>query len=82
MNRQDYIHADSQILDGKPVIKGTGLSIEFILEHLSDGWSEQMLIENYPRLTHESLLAVYAFMLQMAKDGLLYLPTYPLKQTS
>ncbi|RDB08083.1 DUF433 domain-containing protein [Runella aurantiaca] len=82
MNWQEYIHADPQILNGKPVIKGTRLSIEFILERLSDGWSEQMLLENYPRLSHESLLAVYVFMLQMAKDGLLYLPTYPMKQAS
>lgn len=64
MNWQEYIHADPQILNGKPVIKGTRLSIEFILERLSDGWSEQMLLENYPRLSHESLLATYAFMLQ------------------
>jgi len=49
---------------------------------LSDGWTEQMILENYPRLSHESLLAVYAFMLQIAKDGLLYFPTYPLKQAS
>jgi uncharacterized protein (DUF433 family) len=71
MNWQDHIHADPQILNGKPVIKGTRLSVEFILERLSDGWTENMIIENYPRLTHESLLAVYTFMLQMAKDGLL-----------
>jgi uncharacterized protein (DUF433 family) len=64
MNWQEYIHADPQILNGKPVIKGTRLSIEFIHERLSDGWSEQMLLENYPRLSHESLPAVYAFMLQ------------------
>ncbi|MEI7585063.1 DUF433 domain-containing protein [Runella sp.] len=82
MNWQDHIHADPLILNGKPVIKGTRLSVEFILERLSDGWTEQMILENYPRLTHESLLAVYTFMLQMAKDGLLYLPTYPLKQAS
>jgi uncharacterized protein (DUF433 family) len=71
MNWQDHIHADPQILNGKPVIKGTRLSVEFILERLSDGWTENMIIENYPRLTHGSLLAVYTFMLQMAKDGLL-----------
>ena len=63
MNWQEYIQASPEILNGKPVIKGTRLSVEFILERLSDGWTEQMILENYPRLTHESLLAVYAFML-------------------
>lgn len=82
MNWQDYIYASPEVLNGKPVIKGTRLSVEFILERLSDGWTEQMILENYPRLTHEALLAIYAFMLQMAKDGLFYFPTYPLKQAS
>jgi uncharacterized protein (DUF433 family) len=51
MNWQDYIHANPEILNGKPIIKGTRLSVEFILERLSDGWTEQMILENYPRLT-------------------------------
>lgn len=74
MNWQDYIFSTPEILKGKPVFRGTRLSVEFVLERLSEGWSEQMIIENYPRLSHESILAVYAFMLQMAKDGLLYMP--------
>lgn len=61
MNWQDYIDADPKILNGKPVIKGTRLSVEFILARLSDGWTEQMILENYPRLTHKALLAIYAF---------------------
>ena len=75
MNWQDYIYASPEVLNGKPVIKGTRLSVEFILERLSDGWTGQMILENYPRLTHEALLAVYTFMLQMSKDGLLFLPS-------
>lgn len=77
MNWQDYIFSTPEILKGKPVFRGTRLSVEFVLERLSEGWSEQMIIENYPRLSHESILAVYAFMLQMAKDGLLYMPVWP-----
>lgn len=82
MNWQDYIYSTPEILNGKPVFRGTRLSVEFVLERLSEGWSEQMIIENYPRLSHESILAVYAFMLQMAKDGLLYMPPSTFQQAS
>lgn len=82
MNWQEYIYSTPDIINGKPVFRGTRLSVELVLERLSEGWSEQMIIENYPRLSHESILAVYAFMLQMAKDGLLYLPPSTFKQAS
>lgn len=71
---REYIVADPTVLKGKPTLKGTRLSIEFILERLSDGWSEQMLLENFPRLTDVHLKAVYAFLGDCLKDGLLYLP--------
>lgn len=82
MNWQDYIHSDPKVVGGKPVIKGTRLSVEFILGRLADGWSEQMILESYPRLTQESLRALYAYLLEMAKDGLLYHAAIPLKQAS
>jgi len=82
MNWQDYIHSDPKIVAGKPVIKGTRLSVEFILGRLADGWSEQMILESYPRLTSESLRAIYGYLLEMAKDGLLYHPATPFKQAS
>lgn len=82
MNWQDYIHSDPKIVAGKPVIKGTRLSVEFILGRLADGWSEQMILESYPRLTPESLQALYAYLLEMAKDGMLYHPATPFKQAS
>ncbi len=57
-NWKDYIVSDPEVLRGKPTIKGTRLSVEFLLERLSDGWSEEMLLENFPRLTKEDLTAV------------------------
>lgn len=82
MNWQEYIHSDPKIVGGKPVIKGTRLSIEFILERLADGWTEPMLLESYPRLTSEALRAVYAYLLEMAKDGILYHSTASFRQAS
>ena len=56
-----YIHADPAVLLGKPVVKGTRLAVDFILDLLAAGWSEQQILENYPALSVEALRAVYAF---------------------
>lgn len=69
---RDHIHSDKAILLGKPVIKGTRLSVEFIIERLASGWTEEQVLENYPRLTKESLQAVFAYVYDSMKDGLLF----------
>src|SRR5688500_18613260 len=71
MNWSDRIVSDSEVLNGKPTIKGTRLAVEFILERLADGWSEQEVLENYPRLTPEDLRAVFAYANDCIKDGFL-----------
>jgi uncharacterized protein (DUF433 family) len=67
-----FIHSDSDILLGKPVVKGTRLSVEFILGLFAEGWTEQQVIENYPTLTKESLRAVFAFATDCMREELLY----------
>ena len=42
------LHTDEKILGGKPVIRGTRLSVAFILDLLKHGWSEKEVVENYP----------------------------------
>jgi uncharacterized protein (DUF433 family) len=71
MNWQQYIISDKEILLGKPVIKGTRLSVEHIVNLLAQGWSEGQVLENYPRLTKESLTAVFAYLQDCIQDGLL-----------
>ncbi|HKV84180.1 MAG TPA: DUF433 domain-containing protein [Ktedonobacterales bacterium] len=61
MDWRPYIHADPNILVGKPVVKGTRLAVDFILSLLANGWTEQQILENYPSLTEESLRAVIAY---------------------
>jgi uncharacterized protein (DUF433 family) len=58
---RDYIHSDPDILVGKPVVKGTRLSVEFILGLYSAGWTEQQVLENYPRLTSKDIQAVFSY---------------------
>ena len=68
MNWETYIHSDPDILVGKPVIKGTRLSVEFILGLLSAGWTEQQIFENYPTLNQNSLRAVFAFTCECMRE--------------
>ena len=58
---QDYIHTDPRILSGKPVVKGTRLAAEFILELLADGWTEDQVLIGYPHLSRNALRAIYAY---------------------
>ena len=72
MEWKDHIVSDQQILLGKPTIKGTRISVEHIIGLLAQGWKEDEILENYPRLTKESLQAVFAYVQDCLKDGLLY----------
>lgn len=53
----DRIETNPEILGGKPIIRGTRLSVEFILELLAAGQSESEILSNYPGLTREDILA-------------------------
>ena len=57
----DRLHADEKILGGKPVIKGTRLGVEFILDLLEQGWHEEEVLENYPSLAREDIEACRAY---------------------
>jgi uncharacterized protein (DUF433 family) len=77
MDWKNRIISDKTILNGKPIIKGTRLSVEFILGRLADGWSENEILENYPGLTRDDLLAVFRYIDEAMKDGLIF--NYTLK---
>ena len=46
----NFIHSDPSVLLGKPVVKGTRLSVEFILGLYAQGWTEDQILENHPNL--------------------------------
>lgn len=73
VNWKDFIMFDKEILLGKPTIKGTRISVEFILERLAHGWTEKEILENYPNLTEEALQAVFSFSYDCLKDGMFFL---------
>jgi len=72
MNWRNHIETNDNILLGKPVVKGTRVSIEHIIKLLASGWTENQILDNYPRLSKESLQAVFAYIQDIMKDGLLY----------
>jgi uncharacterized protein (DUF433 family) len=69
MEWRKYISSDPKVLAGKPGIKGTRLSVEFILALMAKGWSEAQLLENYERLKPAHLRAIYAFMSENIASG-------------
>jgi uncharacterized protein (DUF433 family) len=64
----DRIVVDQQILAGKPVIRGTRLAVEFILDLLAAGQSEAEILDSYPGLTHEDILASLAYASYLAHE--------------
>lgn len=62
MNWREHIHSDPTVLLGKPTIKGTRLSVELILELFEIGWTKEMILESYPRLTEDNIKAVFAYL--------------------
>ena len=55
------ITVDPEILTGKAVVKGTRLSVEFIIELLAKGWTTKDILENYPQLASEDIQACLAY---------------------
>lgn len=62
MDWQPYITSDNAVLRGKPVINGTRISVELVLELMEQGWTEAMILESYPHLRKVQLQAVFAFL--------------------
>ena len=66
MRWSDYIENNENILLGKPVIKGTRICVEHIINLLASGWSEKQIIENHPRLDKRKLRAVFLYIKELS----------------
>ncbi len=69
----DFIVFDPGLLGGKPTLKGTRLSVEFVLELLAAGWDTDAIRENYPNLTQERIRAVLAYAAETFRDDRFHL---------
>ena len=75
MSWRERIIIDPAILTGKPVIKGTRIAVEFIIDLMAQGWSESEILRNYSGLKHEDIQACLSY----AGDMLRSEKVYPLK---
>jgi len=63
-----HIACDPAVLGGKPVLRGTGLSVEFVLELLAGGWNRKAIADNHPNLTDERIRAVLAYAAETFRE--------------
>ena len=61
MTITDRIEVNPKVMMGKPVIRGTGITVELILRKLSEGTTLSELLEAYPRLAREDILAAIGY---------------------
>ncbi len=71
---QDRIAFDCDVLAGKPVIKGTRIAVEFVIDLLSQGWSNADIAKNYPSVTDDDIRACLSY----ARDTLSAERVYPI----
>jgi uncharacterized protein (DUF433 family) len=72
MNWQDRITVDPSVLVGKPIIRGTRIAVEFIVELLAEGWTHEQIIGNYPHLTDDDIQAALHCASEMMKREKVY----------
>jgi uncharacterized protein (DUF433 family) len=72
MTETTRIVLDPAVLAGKPVIRGTRLSVDFVIGLMADGWTEADILRNYPGLTREDLAACLAYARDVLKSEKVY----------
>lgn len=72
MDWRKFIVSDPKIMMGKPVVKGTRVTVELILEKIAAGESFDQVIEAHPRLTHEAIRAAIAFAAENLRADVIY----------
>ena len=72
MSWQESIIVDPDILVGKPVIKGTRLAVEFIVDLLAQGWSEDEILRNYPGISQDDIRACLSYASELLRAEKVY----------
>ncbi|ABS56288.1 protein of unknown function DUF433 [Methanoregula boonei 6A8] len=75
MDTASRIILDPSILAGKPVIKGTRISVDHILDLLASGWSESEVLQEYPDLSREDILACIRYAQEIIHSERVYSTT-------
>jgi uncharacterized protein (DUF433 family) len=64
---EELIVSDPNILGGKPCVRGTRLSVEFILELAATGATQEQILAEYPQLTQDGLAAAFRYAADVLK---------------
>ena len=72
MDWRERITVDPKILVGKPIIKGTRISVEFIIDLLVRGWTAQQILKEYDHLAMEDIQACLAYAGELVKEERVY----------
>ena len=75
MDWRERIAVDPNVMVGKPVIQGTRLAVEFIVDLLANEWSYREILESYPGISNQDIVACLQYAHDVLKDG----KEYPLK---
>lgn len=73
MNWQDRITINPKVLVGKPVVKGTRIAVEFVVDLLARGWTTELILREYDHLTAEDIQACLAYASDVLKSERVYL---------
>ena len=73
MSWRDRTTVDPKVLVGKPVIKGTRIAVEFLMELLAEGWTHEQILKNYPNLTSDDIQAALHYAAETLKQERVYL---------
>ena len=65
MELRDRIVIDPGILVGKPIVKGTRISVELVVDLLAAGWSQEQILNSYPTLKPEDIRASLAYVSEL-----------------
>jgi uncharacterized protein (DUF433 family) len=64
----DRIAVDSGVLSGKPVIRGTRLSVEMVVDLLAAGWNHAQILKSYPHLTEDDIRACLSYAGELLRE--------------
>jgi uncharacterized protein (DUF433 family) len=69
---QDRITVDPNVLVGKPVVKGTRIAVEFVIDLLARGWTAEQILREYDHLAPEDVQACLAYASEVLKTERVY----------
>jgi len=72
MDWRERITIDAGVLVGKPIVKGTRISVEFVIDLLARGWTVEQILKEYDHLTPEDIRACLAYAGELVREEKVY----------